>query len=141
MAVLSTNNASITILVQNFLPIVVENFDPNSDMWAVDDIQTADGEVTPDGQFNIWSINAPITATLNLSGGSETAKKLEAIINNQQRSGSVLSFVPNVSVIINLGDRIETYINGVLTTGKAGRSLGTPKINPSSWVFKFARKI
>lgn len=141
MANLSTNNASLTILVENIAPIAVENFDPNSDMWSVDDIETAGGEVTPDGQFNHWGINNPITATLNLSGASSTAEKLEWIINNQQRTGQSLSYVPNVSVVVNLDGKLETYEGGILTKGKPGRSLGYPKINPSSWTFMFPRKI
>lgn len=141
MAVLSTNNASLTILAANVLPIEVENFDPNSDMWSVDDLQTADGEVTPDGQFNHWSINNGIVCTLNLSGGSTTAKKLQTILNNQQRSGQALSYVPEVTVIVNLNDEIETYMGGVLRKGKPGRSLGSQKLNVTTWEFFFPRKV
>lgn len=140
MANLSTNNASLTILLANVAPIQVENFDPNSDMWSVDDLQTADGEVTPDGQFNHWGMNGLIVATLNLSGGSTTAKMLENVINNQQRIGSSLSYVPQVSVVVNLDGRIETYQGGIMRKGKPGRSLGYPKLNPSAWEFVFPRK-
>lgn len=141
MAVLSTNNATLTILVANALPIKVENFDPNSDMWSVDDLQTADGEVTPDGQFNHWAINGAIQCTLNLSGGSKTSKKLEFLLNNQQRVGQSLSYIPEVSVVVTLNGETETYVGGILKQGKAGRSLGYPKINPTAWVFLFPRKV
>ncbi len=145
MAVISSNNASITIIAQNFpLPIVVENFDPDSDMLKFDDIQTADAEKTPDGKVNIWSINALITCTLNLSGGAweSTAEKLALLLNNQQRFGSVLSFVPNVTMIVNYGNgTIKTFPNGVMTTGQSAPSLGNQKILPSAWQFKFGEVI
>ena len=35
MAILSTNNATITIAIEGYAPLEVENFDPDSDMWAV----------------------------------------------------------------------------------------------------------
>ncbi len=145
MAVVSSNNASITIIAQNFpLPIVVENFDPDSDMLKIDDTQTADAEKTPDGKINVWSINALITCTLNLSGGSweSTASKLALLLNNQQRAGSVLSLVQNVTMIVDYGNgTIKTFPNGVMTSGSPAPSLGNQKIAPTAWVFKFSEVI
>ncbi len=145
MAVISSNNASITIIAQNFpLPIVVENFDPESDMLKFDDTQTADAEKTPDGKINVWSINALISCTLNLSGGAweSTANKLALLLNNQQRFGSVLSFVPNVTMIVNYGNgTVKTFPNGVMTSGSPAPSLGNQKFAPSAWIFKFGEVI
>jgi hypothetical protein len=145
MAVISSNNASITIIAQNFpLPIVVENFDPESDMLKFEDTQTADAEKTPDGKVNVWSINALITCTLNLSGGAweSTAKRLSLLLNNQQRFGSVLSFVPNVTMIVDYGNgTIKTFPNGVMTSGSPAASLGNQKMTPTAWQFKFGEVI
>ena len=142
MAILSTNNATITIAIEGYAPLEVENFDPDSDMWAVAELQTADGEVTPDGVFNHWGINAPIEATLTLSGGSDSAKILQGIINNQQRSGNRLGYVPSVSVIVEHGatGKVETYVDGVMMSGRPGYSLGSQKFQPMPFTFKFARK-
>lgn len=141
MAIISSNNANITLISPSFPGAVkIENYDPDSDMLAFDDLQSADAELTPDGILNVWSLNQPITCTLNLSGGAweSCAKVLANVINNQKRIGESLSIVKNITMVINYGNgETRTLPNGVMTTGKPAPSLGNQKIAPSAWQFKF----
>ena len=56
---LSTLNASIIVKI-GAIVLPIDNFDPDSDIFSVNDRQTADGEVTPDGHFNSWAIRSVI---------------------------------------------------------------------------------
>ena len=111
MAIISTNNARITVKFGILSPIVIDNFDPDSDMWSPSVRQTADGEMTPDGVFNYWGINAPIEAELNVSGGSVAASLLRSVAEANTRRGDSLSQVSDVTVIVEYGDVIEVYIS------------------------------
>jgi len=142
MAIISSNNANITILSPS-IPggaLKIENFDPESDMLTFDDLQSADAEMTPDGIINVWSLNNTISCTLNLSGGAweSCAKALALVINNQKRIGESISIVKNITMIIDYGNgETRTLPNGIMTTGKPAPSLGNQKITPSAWQFKF----
>ncbi len=137
MANLSTNNARLTVKFDGLNAIVVENFDPDSDIWTVTEVQTADGEKTPDGFFNYWGMNAVIEGTLTVSGGSDTASKLRAVLLAQMRNGNVNSDLKSVSVIVENGDTTTTYSQGIMTTGKGGPHLGAQKLQNQPFNFKF----
>ena len=137
MANLSTNNGKITVKFDGLNAIVVDNFDPDSDMWTVNDRQTADAEITPDGIVNGWSINALAECTLTLSGGSEAGKQLRAIADAQMRRGDTQADLKKVSVVIELGDKTTTYSEGYMTSAKSGDHLGNQKLQNQPFNFKF----
>lgn len=139
MANLSTNNASIVILFEGLAAITVENFDAESDMWTTTERQTGDAEVSPDGIMNYWGMNVMAEATLNLSGGSTTAKLLRQVLNQQQRRGNKPSFMRKVSVTVNMpGELPSIYYDGIMTSGKSGGHLGNQKLQVQPFLFKFA---
>jgi hypothetical protein len=137
MANISTNNARLTVKFENYGAIVIDNFDPDSDIWAPSDRQTADGEVTPDGAFNYWAINAPIEATLTVSGASTAARRLRTISDAHTRRGDTQSVVEKATVIIELNGETTTYYDGVMTSTKAGAHLGNQKLQSQTFNFKF----
>ena len=137
MANLSTNNGSITIKFEGLGAIVVDNFDPDSDMWTVNDRQTADAEITPDGIVNGWSINALTECTLTLSGGSDSARRLRAIADSQMRRGNTFADLKKVAVTVELPSGITTYSEGYMTSGKSGDHLGNQKLQNQPFNFKF----
>lgn len=137
MANLSTNNSRITVKFEGLNAIVIDNFDPDSDMWTPADRQTADGELTPDGVFNSWGINAVIEATLTVSGGSDAARQLRAVSDAHTRRGDTQSVVNGVQVIIENNGDTETYTDGIMTSSKAGNHLGNQKLQNQTFNFKF----
>lgn len=137
---LSTNNSRITVKFEDYNAIVIDNFDPSSDMWTPADRQTADGEMTPDGSFNYWAINSLIETTLTVSGASEAGRRLRAIADANIRQGDALSFVSGVTVVVETPYDIEVYYDGIMTGSKAGRHFGNQKIQPQVFKFKFAGK-
>lgn len=140
MANLSTNNSRITVKFENLSPIIIDNFDPDSDIWSPSDRQTADGELSPDGEFNYWGINTPIEAVLTVSGGSKAATQLRAVSDAHTRRGDTLSVVSGATVVVETGGESETYYNGVMTSSKAGKHLGSQKLQNQTFNFKFGGK-
>lgn len=137
MGNLSTNNSRITVKFEGLSAIVIDNFDPDSDIWSVNDRQTADAEITPDGIVNGWSINALIECTLTVSGASEAGRQLRAVADAQMRRGNTNSDLKKVSVIVEVGGETTTYSEGYLTSGKAGQHLGNQKLQNQPFNFKF----
>ena len=116
-----------------FHPVIVDNFDPDSDMWTVNERQTAEAEMTPDGFMNAWSINTPIEATLTLSGGSLSARALRQIADANTRRLTTFGEIRKVSVIVVLGLRTMVYSDGYMTSSKAGDHLGNQKLTKSTF--------
>ena len=139
MANLSTNNGVITIMFDGLPPVIVDNFDPDSDMWTVNERQTAEAEMTPDGFMNAWSINTPIEATLTLSGGSLSARALRQIADANTRRLETFGEIRKVSVIVVLGLRTMVYSDGYMTSSKAGDHLGNQKLQNQPFNFKFGK--
>lgn len=129
---ISTIRASIVVNIGGEV-IPIDNFDPDSDIFTVNDRQTADGEKTIDGYFNYWAVNSVIEASFNVSGGSEAGKTLRGILNAQ-----VNGQVSSATVVVTNGDVVNTYGPGILTTGKPGPHLGNQKLQPITFNFKFA---
>ena len=137
MGILSTNNGRITVKFDGLGAIEIDNFDPESDMWTVNDRQTADAEITPDGIVNYWAINALIECTLTLSGASRAATQLRSIADAQMRRGTTDSDLKKVSVVVEVGGKRTVYSEGVMTSGKAGDHLGNQKLQNQPFNFKF----
>ena len=138
MANISTNNAKLTVKFENYGAIEIDNFDPDSDIWTPSDRQTADGEITPDGQFNFWAMNTLIEAVLTLSGASTASTRLRAISDAHTRRGETKSVVEKVTVVVEVGDTTTTYYDGIMTSSKAGGHLGNQKLQNQTFNFKFA---
>ena len=137
MGILSTNNGRITVKFDGLGAIEIDNFDPESDMWTVNDRQTADAEITPDGIVNYWAINALTECTLTLSGASKAATQLRAIADAQMRRGTTDSDLRKVTVIVEVGRTRTVYSEGVMTSGKSGQHLGNQKLQNQPFNFKF----
>lgn len=137
MGILSTNNSRITVKFEGLSAIIIDNFDPDSDIWTVNDRQTADAEITPDGQVNGWAINALTECTLTVSGASNAGKQLRAVADAQIRRGTTESTLRSVTVIVEVGGITTTYSQGFMTSGKAGQHLGNQKIQNQPFNFKF----
>lgn len=137
MAILSTNNSRITVKFNGLGAIVIDNYDPDSDMWTVNDRQTSEVEVTPDGIVNGWSINALAECTLTVTGASVAGKQLRAIADAQMRRGNTDSDLREVTVIVEVAGERTVYSKGFMTSGKAGQHLGNQKLQNQPFNFKF----
>ena len=128
---LSTLNASIIVKIGD-IPIPVDNFDPDSDIFTINDRQTADGEVTPDGYFNGWAMRTPIETSFNVSGASLAGNTIQGLLNAQ--ANGVLN---SATVVVANEGVITTYGPGVLTSAKPSPHLGNQKVQPITFNFKF----
>lgn len=137
MGILSTNNGRITVKFDGLGAIEIDNFDPESDMWTVNDRQTADAEITPDGIVNMWSINALTECTLTVTGASVAGKQLRAIADSQMRRGTTDADLRKVTVIVEVGGTRTVYSEGIMTSGKSGQHLGNQKLQNQPFNFKF----
>lgn len=132
---LSTLNASIIVKIGD-IPIPVDNFDPDSDIFTINDRQTADGEVTPDGYFNGWAMRTPIETSFTVSGASLAGKTIQGLLNAQ--ANGVLN---SATVVVSNEGVITTYGPGVLTSAKPSPHLGNQKVQPITFNFKFGNLI
>lgn len=128
---LSTLNASIVVKIGSIV-VPIDNFDPDSDIFTVNDRQTADGEVTPDGYFNAWAMRTPIETSFNVTGASRGGKVLQGLLNAQ--ANGVLN---SASIVVKNNDFVATYGPGVLTSAKPSQHLGNQKVLPTTFNFKF----
>lgn len=128
---LSVLDVSI-VVVANGVPIVMDNFDPNSDILSAENRVTGGAEVSPDGHFNSWERREPIQCTLNVTAASVGGKTLQAFANAQGRGKHL-----DVSVIITNGGVTTTLSPGALTGATPIRALGNEKQNPLSFNFVF----
>lgn len=128
---LSVLDTSI-IVVANGVPIVMDNFDPNSDILTPNARTTGGGEVTPDGIMNSWNLRSPIEATLTVTGASIGGKTLQAFSNAQARGRRL-----EISVIITNKGVTTTLSPGVLISATPVRHLGSQKENPIVFTFMF----
>ncbi|WP_291952721.1 hypothetical protein [Campylobacter sp.] len=128
---ISTLNASIVVAI-GALPIKVDNFDPESDIFNVNDRQTADAELTPDGYVNGFCMRSIIETSFTLSGASKAAEILQGILNSQANGA-----LNEATIIVTNNGKISTYGPGVLTSAKPAMHLGNQKVQPITFNFKF----
>lgn len=139
MGNLSVNNAKMIITI-GVIPIVIDNFTPDSDMWSVNTIETGDAEVTPDGKMNEWNKNALIECTLTLTGASNAGEVLINQLTQQTRIGSKPAISLPVQVVIQNDNYIETFANGKLVSGSGGNTYGNEKLANLTFTFKFLNR-
>lgn len=132
---ISTLNASLIVKIGD-VPIIVDNYDPDSDIFTVNDRQTADGEVTPDGYFNGWAMRTPIETSFNVTGASVAGKVIRGLLN-AQANGTL----QEATIVVKNGDEITTYGPGVLTSAKPAPHLGNQKVQPTTFNFKFGNLV
>ena len=128
---LSTLNA-VLIVKTDDATITIDNYDPDSDIFGLNDRETADGEVTPDGYFNGWCKRTPIETNFTCTGASKGGKQLQGLLN-AQASGKLL----NVTIVVQNLDETTTYGPGVLLSAKPAAHLGNQKVQPVTFHFKF----
>ena len=132
---LSTLNASIIVKI-GAIVLPVDNFDPDSDIFSVNDRQTADGEVTPDGHFNSWALRSVIETSFTVSGASIAGKTLQGLLNAQANG-----VINSATIVVKNENNISTYGPGVLTSAKPSQHLGNQKVQPITFNFKFGNII
>lgn len=132
---ISTAKAIVIVKIGS-LTFTLDNLDPDSDIVGLNDRQTGDGEVTPDGYFNAWGMRAPIEMSVNVTGASVAGRALQDRLN-AQAEGEALK----CSVVVQLGARVSTYGPGVLVSAKPAPHLGNQKIQPITFNFKFGNVI
>ena len=128
---ISTLNASIIVKI-GAIVLPVDNFDPDSDIFEVNDRQTAEGELTPDGHFNMWAVRSPIETSFTTTGASRAGKVLQGLLNAQAKG-----MLYNAIVVVKNQNSITTYGPGILTTAKPAPSLSNVKVKSVTFNFKF----
>lgn len=136
MANLSVNNTKMIITI-GVIPIEVDNFTPDSDMWQTNTIETGGAEVTPDGKMNTWTKNALIECTLTLTGASNAGEILINQLEQQKRIGSKPAVSLPVQVVIQNNNYVETFANGHLINGTGGHTYGNEKLGNYTFTFSF----
>lgn len=138
---ISVNNAKFVITI-GIIPVVIDNFSTESDMWSVAEVEAAELEVTPDGKAVRYAKNFPITATLTLNGASDAGKNIRDAIKAQSRNGSIDSVILPVSVVITEANgSVTTYLDGAITNGLPAKSFGNQKLLDQTFTFKFQKVI
>ena len=132
---ISTLNASIIVKI-GAIVLPVDNFDPDSDIFEVNDRQTAEGELTPDGHFNMWAVRSPIETSFTTTGASKAAKVLQGLLNAQANG-----MLHNAIVVVKNQNSITTYGPGVLTSAKPAPALASQKLKSITFNFKFGNVI
>lgn len=133
---ISTLNASLIVKI-GAVVIPVDNYDPESDIFSLNDRQTADGELTPDGYFNGWAMRTPIETSFTVTGASIAGKAIRGLLNSQANKG----VAHETSLVVKNGDTITTYGPGVLTSAKPAPHLGNQKVQPTTFNFKFGNLV
>lgn len=128
---LSTVAASIVVKIGS-LVVPVDGFDPNSDILTLNDRQTADGEVTPDGIMTNWAMRSVIETSFTVIGSSIAGQVLQSALNAQARG-----ILEDVTITVVNNGKTNIYTNGVLTSAKPGFHLGAQKVQPVTFNFKF----
>lgn len=128
---LSTLNATIVVKI-GALVIPIDSFDPNSDILAVNDRQTADGEITPDGIMTSWAMRSVIETSFTVTGSSVAGQLLQSALNNQARGN-----LEQVTITVINNGKTNIYGPGVLTSAKPSMHLGNQKVQPITFNFKF----
>ena len=129
---ISTVNSQIVVKFEGLGAIVIDNYDPESDIWTVAEQETAGAEKTPDGLVNRWAKQTLTEATLTVTGASTAGKQLRAVLNSQQNGD-----LKEVSVIVQVGKFKGNYTNGTLLSGKVGTHLGNEKVQNMPFKFSF----
>lgn len=138
---ISVNNAKFVITI-GIVPIVIDNFSTESDMWSVAEVESAELEVTPDGKAVRYAKNFPIVATLTLSGASDAGKVIRDTIKAHSRNGNINSVIVPVSVVITEANgSVTTYADGAVTSGLPAKSFGNQKLLDQTFTFKFQKVI
>ena len=132
---LSTLNASIIVKI-GAIVLPIDNFDPDSDIFTINDRQVGDGEVTPDGYFNAWAMRQVIETSFTVTGASIAGKTLQGLLNAQ--ANGVLN---SATIVVKNENTITTYGPGVLTSAKPAPHLGNQKVQPITFNFKFGNLI
>lgn len=142
---ISSNGLTISILAIPLIPTPLEitHLSADGDVWSVEDIDTADAQMTPDGETVTWGINAMIGATLTLSGASPQGKRLANLLKGQRKYGTIPATINNVTVTVynSLTDETETFLDGIMSGGSPAQSYGNQKKNDRVFKFKFSERV
>lgn len=131
---ISTLNASIIVKI-GAIVLPVDNFDPDSDIFDVNDRQTAEGELTPDGHFIMWAVRSPIETSFTTTGASRAGKVLQGLLNAQAHGK-----LYNAIVVVKNQNIITTYGPGILRMAKPAPALAK-KLKSITFNFKFGNLI
>jgi hypothetical protein len=136
-----TQNISVVnskfVMKVGAMAYVVDNFSPESDMWAVDDIETGEIQRTPDGKIVKFTKQAVINAHITLNGASDLAMVLGQLAQRQIRQGNRLAVIPDITVIIENDGVIRTYSEGILQSGAPDTTFGNEKLADRTFNFQF----
>lgn len=136
-----TQNISVVnskfVMKVGAMAYVVDNFSPESDMWAVDDIETGEIQRTPDGKIVKFTKQAVINAHITLNGASDLAMVLGQLAQRQIRQGNRLAVLPDITVIIENDGVIRTYSEGILQSGAPDTTFGNEKLADRTFNFQF----
>lgn len=136
-----TQNISVVnskfVMKVGAMAYVVDNFSPESDMWAVDDIETGEIQRTPDGKIVKFTKQAVINAHITLNGASDLAMVLGQLAQRQIRQGNRLAVIPDITVIIENDGVVRTYSEGILQSGAPDTTFGNEKLADRTFNFQF----
>lgn len=136
-----TQNISVVnskfVMKVGAMAYVVDNFSPESDMWAVDDIETGEIQRTPDGKIVKFTKQAVINAHITLNGASDLAMVLGQLAQRQIRQGNRMAVLPDITVIIENDGVIRTYSEGILQSGAPDTTFGNEKLADRTFNFQF----
>lgn len=116
---------------------VVDNFSPESDMWAVDDVETGEIQRTPDGKIVKFTKQAVINAHITLNGASDLAMVLGQLALRQIRMGNKKAVLPELTVIIENDGIVRTYSEGILQSGAPDTTFGNEKLGDRTFNLQF----
>ena len=137
---IGSNAVEIAISILPVYPAgVVESFSSDSDVWAPDDIETADMVKTVDGYVYKFGKNAVKGGTLTLSPHSAIRKFLNVALLSQERIGSNVAepFSVNMTISHKHSGWRTVYTDGIVVSGGVDEQVGTERLADRSYTFKF----
>ncbi len=141
---IGSNAVEIAVSILPLYPAgVVESFATDSDVWAPDDVETADAVKTVDGYVYKWGKNTMKGGTLTLAPYSAIRKFLNIALLAQERNGPEVAepFTVNMTITHKHAGWRSVYADGVIASGGVDEQIGSERLADRSYTLRFGTLI
>lgn len=144
MNFIGSNAVDINISMLPLYPAgKVEHFADGTDVWTGSAKETADMVKTPDGYVYAYGKNAVLERTLTIAPNSPLAVWLDNALEAQEAHMLIAGEPFQVTVVVthHHSGQVDTYANGIISSGEQGMKVGSERLDNKQYTFKFANLI
>jgi hypothetical protein len=137
---LSGSGTKIALIASKTFPagFTISAFGKDADPFDVPEVEIASAEMDLNGNFYSWTLQNPITVSVNVSQGTEESLNL-GMVYSRNRAGANRA-KDKITLVKTFPDgSTQSYTGGIITNGSPGKPVNTDgKMTSKSYTFMFS---